>query len=94
MTEKTFRSELKLRNARVAEGVPVGDYLQVYERADGSLGLVDDYAGNENVKYYIEKLYKFARRLENAFEGKFTDYILKPTAAGVPERAQQSMELF
>ncbi len=92
VTHKTFNSELKQRNARVAVGVPVGDYLQVYERNDGSLGLVEDFANDENVKYYLDKLYKFARRLENAFDGKFSDYILKPTSSGVGERAQQAMD--
>lgn len=69
VTEKTFQSENKLRSKKVAAGVAIGEHVMVYERADGTLGLQSDYAGDENVKYYMEKLYKFAKRLEDALEG-------------------------
>lgn len=67
VTPKTFQSELKTRSAEVAKGVPIGDYVWVYERADGRLGRLEEYQNDENIAYYIDKLYKFARRLEEAF---------------------------
>ena len=94
ITEKTFQSDQKKRAAKVAEGVAVGEYVKVYERADGSLGLLEDYAGDENPKYYMDKLYKFARRLEEAFGGAFDRYIPKPTAQGIPHQAQETLDLF
>ncbi len=93
VTEKTFRSELKQRNARAAEGVAVGETLQVYERLDGSIARVEEYANDENIKYYLEKMYKFAKRLETAFDGRFSEYIQKPSLGGVLENTQQAMEL-
>lgn len=94
VTEKTFQSEQKKRAAAVANGVPIGEYVMVYEKADGSLGLLGDYAGDENTKYYMDKLYKFAKRLEEAFEGAFDRYIPKPTAQGLPKKLQTSLDLF
>lgn len=94
VTENTFSSEQKKRSAKVAEGVPVGDFVMVYERADGSLGLLDQYANDENVKYYMDKLYKFAKRLEDAFDGAFAEYFPKPTAQGLPKKVQETLDLF
>ncbi len=94
ITEKTFASDQKRRSAAVARNVPVGDSVSVYERADGSLGLLDEYAGDANSKYYMDKLYKFARRLEDAFDGEFQRLIVKPTAQGLPHQSQTSLDLF
>src|SRR6185312_12520208 len=94
VTEKTFQSEQKKRAAKIAEGVQVGEYVRVYEKADGSLGRLADYANDENTKYYMDKLYKFARRLEEAFGGAFDRYIPKPTAQGLPHKLQTTLDLF
>lgn len=94
VTEKTFQSEQKKRSAAVATGVPIGEYVMVYEKADGSLSLLSDYAGDENPKYYMDKLYKFAKRLEEAFGGAFGRYIPKPTAEGLPRQVQETLDLF
>jgi DNA polymerase elongation subunit (family B) len=94
VTENTFQSEQKKRSAKVAEGVPVGEYVLVYEKADGSLGLLSEYAADVNTKYYMDKLYKFAKRLEEAFSGSFSRYIPKPTAQGLPKQLQVSFDLF
>lgn len=45
----------------------VGDYINVYRRRDGSLGLLEEYAGDEDREHYVEKLYKFACRLQELF---------------------------
>lgn len=94
VTDKTFHSGLKRRAAAVARNVPVGEYVLVYEKEDGSLGLLADYAGDENVRYYMDKLYKFARRLREAFDGAFDRLIPKPTAQGMPQAIQTSLDLF
>ncbi|HLJ53810.1 MAG TPA: 3'-5' exonuclease [Chthonomonadaceae bacterium] len=94
VTEKTFHSEQKRRSAAVAEGVQIGEYVYVYERADGSLGLEREYAQDENQRYYMEKLYKFAKRLEEGFEGRFDELIRKPTAQGIPHIQQTTLDLF
>ncbi len=45
----------------------VGDYISVYRRKDGSLGLLEEYAEDEDREHYVEKLYKFACRLQELF---------------------------
>jgi DNA polymerase I len=94
ITEKTFQSEQKRRSAAIAKNVPVGDYVHVYEKADGGLGLRDEYANDENVRYYMDKLYKFAKRLEDALDGDFNRLIPKPTNQGLPHQAQTTLDLF
>ena len=98
ITENTFHSAQKQRAAKVAEGVAVGEHLLVYERVDGTLGKREDYANDENIKHYMDKLYKFAKRLEDAFEGvekgAFDRYLPKPTANGLPKKTQQTLDLF
>jgi hypothetical protein len=39
----------------------------VYRRRDGSLGLLEEYADDEDREHYVDKLYKFAARLEPLF---------------------------
>lgn len=94
ITDKTFSSIQKRRTARVAEGVAIGDHVRVFERADGQLGLQAEYisAGDENVRHYMDKLYRFARRLEDAFGPEFNRYIREPGqfAAG----GQTELDLF
>jgi DNA polymerase, archaea type len=96
VTENTFQSEQKKRSATVAQGVAVGDFLLVYEKADGSLGKLEEFANDENVKYYMDKLYKFAKRLEEVFGGaaEFQKCIPKPTAQGLPQKLQTTLDLF
>jgi DNA polymerase I len=94
VTEKTFQSEQKKRSAAVAEGVAVGEHLMVYEKKDGTLGLLADYQGDENSKYYMDKLYKFAKRLEEALGDRFESLIPKPTAQGLPKKVQETLDLF
>lgn len=95
VTENTFQSEQKKRMARVAEGMAVGEYVLVYERADGTLGRLEEYANDENTRYYVDKLYKFARRLEEVLgEKNFARLIPRPTAHGLPGALQTTLDLF
>jgi len=79
VTEKTFASAARQRLAQAAEGMSVGDYVMVYERADGRLGRAEEFTpGDESVRYYVDKLYKFACRLENAIGDRFHDLVPQP----------------
>jgi hypothetical protein len=94
VTEKTFSSDQKRRSKSIAEGVAIGDYIMVFEKANGELALVSDFkqTGDENAKHYTEKLYRFAKRLEDAFGGEFSTYIPRPGAA--PDPMQETLDLF
>ncbi len=94
VTSKTFSSSQKKRSAKVAEGVAIGDHVWLYERSDGQLALQSEYNGPSdiNVAHYIQKLYRFARRLEDAFGGEFSKYIYSPGSRS--SEYQTTLELF
>jgi DNA polymerase I len=95
VTEKTFTSVNKTRSAKIARNASIGDFVTVYERANGELALLEDYRpGDENTIYYMEKLYKFACRLQEAIGERFHQLIPKPTPQGLPNRAQPQLDLF
>lgn len=96
VTEKTFSSDQKRRSKVIAEGVPIGDHMMVFEKANGELGLINEYhsPGDENSKHYVEKLYRFAKRLEDAFGGEFSSYIPRPTSRTVSDSSQETLDLF
>ncbi len=97
VTEKTFTSSAKQRSADAARDTAVGEYITVYERADGSLGLLDEYEQNgcdERVEYYTDKLYKFASRLREAFGEEFERVIPRPLPSGALTPVQETLDLF
>jgi DNA polymerase I len=51
----------------LARRFQIGDYIMVYRKRDGSLGLLEEYADDEDREHYVDKLYKFAARLEPLF---------------------------
>lgn len=51
----------------LAKRFQIGDYIMVYRKRDGSLGLLEEYADDEDREHYVDKLYKFAARLEPLF---------------------------
>jgi len=51
----------------LAKRFQIGDYIMVYRKQDGSLGLREEYAHDEDRAHYVDKLYKFAMRLEPLF---------------------------
>jgi DNA polymerase, archaea type len=63
----------------LARRFQIGDYIMVYRKRDGSLGLLEEYAGDEDREHYVEKLYKFAARLEPLFPD-FDAQFAKPQA--------------
>lgn len=69
----------------LAKRFQIGDYIMVYRKRDGSLGLLEEYAGDEDREHYVEKLYKFAARLEPLFPD-FDARFPKPQAIIQAER--------
>ncbi|MHB1456770.1 MAG: 3'-5' exonuclease [Armatimonadota bacterium] len=97
VTHKTFSSTQKKRMSAIAQGVPIGDYITIYEKNNGELGLVDEYRKDENRAYLLEKLYKFACRLREGFGSEFNSLFPKPGAnpLRMAEAAgQQRLDLF
>jgi DNA polymerase elongation subunit (family B) len=80
VTEKTYASPAKRRSAAAAGSTPVGDYIEVYQRSDGALARIEDYAGDEDRPYYAEKLYRFALRLREAIGPEFDRLFPRPSA--------------
>ncbi len=98
ITSKTFTSSQKKRSATAAQGLAVGDFIDVYEKDDGTLGVAESYAGDENRIRLVEKLYKFAARLKPAFAQEFDQVIEKPGAIVKrfkdADNGQRTLELF
>lgn len=95
ITEKTFTSTGRRRLAKVAGSAVVGDYVMVYSKADGSMGLANDYDNDEDREYLLGKLHKFAGRLREAFGKDFDVLFPKPSARLRSEAAgQQTLGLF
>lgn len=91
VTQKTFNSEAKKRSREVARNAEVGDTLVVYQRGDGGLGLAENYAGDEDRYHYLDKLHKFASRLEDAMGADFTRLCPRPVKKQF--RAEQAGQL-
>lgn len=95
VTEKTYTSSGKKRLARAAGESKVGDYITIYQRADGSIALARDYDSDEDREYLLDKLYKFALRLKEAFGDDFDTLFPRPTPRTRIEAAgQQTLGLF
>ncbi len=94
VTEKTFRSAAKRRSREVARDASVGDTMLVYQRADGSLGLAEEYAGDEDRWYYLEKLYRFALRLREAVGEEFDRLIPRPLRKEMDAERSGQLRLF
>ncbi len=95
VTEKTFVSAGKKRMAKAARDAKVGDYITVYQRQDGTIALAKNHAGDEDREYLLDKLYKFACRLREAFGDEFDVMFPRPSAKTRSEAAgQQTLGLF
>lgn len=93
VTEKTFRSNAKKRARAAVEqaGASVGDYVQVYQCRGGALKPLDAFEDDEDRDYYIDKLYKFAGRLEPALEDRFNAIFPRPDSPRMGIGPQQSL---
>jgi hypothetical protein len=62
--------------------------MLVYRKSDGSLGLAEEYAQDEDRFYLLEKLHKFAGRLQELIGPDFDALCPKPSRQA--HRAQQA----
>ncbi|HEX2035066.1 MAG TPA: 3'-5' exonuclease [Chloroflexota bacterium] len=69
ITAKTHTSPGLRRLATAARGIPVGQQVQVYQREDGSLALIGEYAGDEDRDYLLRRLHDMAKRFAALCEG-------------------------
>lgn len=90
VTEKTFTSENKRKAAEAVRGANIGDYVNLYQRNDGSLGLVENYSGDEDREHYANKLYRFALRLREAIGDDF-EYLFPRPETVIREQQQPSL---
>lgn len=90
VTKKTFESAQKKRLAAVAQGVRIGDYVNVYEKADGTVGLIEHYKGDEDRSRLLEKLYGFASRLRDVFGDEFDRLFPNPMARAKAHEAEST----
>lgn len=91
VTEKTFTSTGRKRLAKAAGQSKIGDYVSIYQRTDGSIGLAEEYDNDEDRDYLLDKLYKFAGRLREAFGDDFDNMFPNPART---RGGQQTLELF
>lgn len=68
ITDQTFRSESTRRLAAAVKGNRVGERVQVYRRVDGTLAIVNDYAGDEDRSYLLQRLRDSASRFRPLFD--------------------------
>ena len=98
VTDKLLSSEMRKRAADAIKGAGInqGEFVSLYQKRDKSLGLVQDYARDEDTDYYAQKLYKFAGRLREAVgEDQFETLFPKPVpVAKRPDPNQMTMDLF
>ena len=98
VTDKMISSELRRRAAAAIRdsGASHGDFISLYQRKDKSLALVSDYAGDEDVEHYGQKLHRFVCRIREAFdEAEFDVLFPKPIPFSKrPDPAQLTMDLF
>lgn len=68
VTPKMLASGLRKRAAEAIRGSghEEGDFVALYQKTGGTLGLAEQYAHDEDRAYYLEKLHKFASRLKEA----------------------------
>jgi DNA-binding PadR family transcriptional regulator len=64
ITSKTFSAPGNRRLARVLteRGLSVGDKVRIYQRVGGELGLLDEYAGDEDRDYLVRRVADFVAR--------------------------------
>ncbi|MDQ3699689.1 MAG: DNA polymerase, partial [Chloroflexota bacterium] len=68
ITSKTHVSPGLRRLAAAAKGVPVGQQVFVYQRLDGTLALITEYAADEDRDYLLRRLHDMAMRFATLCE--------------------------
>ncbi len=86
ITEKTFSNPHLKRLAEAAEGKAVGQRVAVYQRRDGSLAAVEDYAGDEDQDYLLRRLHDSASRFREMFREEAFRRLFPLIRAGAKEQ--------
>jgi DNA polymerase I len=98
VTDKLLSSDMRKRAAAAIKdaGISQGEFAALYQKADKTLGLVQDYAHDEDADYYAAKLYKFAGRLKEAVgDTRFDLLFPKPLPKSKrPDPTQGALDLF
>jgi DNA polymerase elongation subunit (family B) len=86
VTGKTFGtpSNRRLAQALAQRGVAIGDKVRIYQRNDGDLALVEDYAGDEDREYLLKRI--------GDFVGRFGD-LIPPAAHRAASRDRDQLSL-
>ncbi len=94
VTTAALRSRLTRLRPEERAGLRVGDQLSTYEREGGGLGLISGYAGDEDRFAYLEKLHRFAGRLEGALGNEMERVCPRPSAHEFAARRSGQQTLF
>jgi DNA polymerase I len=67
ITSKTFGApgNRRLARALTERGLTVGDKVRIYQRVGGELGLLDEYAGDEDRDYLVRRVADFVARFDD-----------------------------
>jgi DNA polymerase I len=98
ITDQTYSSDATRRLAAAAAGERIGERILVYERADGTLGRLEEYAADEDRAYLLRRLRDMAERFrplfstDADFDYTFPVLTLRTDIAAV-RNAQQTTQL-
>ncbi|HEV2109202.1 MAG TPA: 3'-5' exonuclease [Thermomicrobiales bacterium] len=69
LNPETAKSQPRLRRLldRLGDTVQQGERVEIYERDDGELGLVNEYADDENIAFLLRRLHETAERFAPLF---------------------------
>lgn len=68
ITERTFTSESNRRLAKAARGERIGERITVYQRRDGNLERIENYARDEDRSYLLQRLRAMAERFRPLYD--------------------------
>jgi DNA polymerase, archaea type len=93
ITDKTYSSSSNRRLAEAVSGTAVGERVQVYERQDGQLVPMAQYASDEDRDYLLRRLRDCAQRFRPLFQSDLEfDYHFPPlTSASDVERVRKTL---
>jgi DNA polymerase elongation subunit (family B) len=97
VTSKTFTSGQRRKLADAAVGVSIGEHVHVYSRSDGTLGVITEGETPDfkpDTRLYLDKLYRFAGRLEAAIGPGFSSLFPSPAELLKEAAGQGVLDLF
>lgn len=105
LNEETIVKQQRLRRlverTSGSSAVRFGDRIEVYERDDGELGLMEEYDGNESTAYLLRRLHDVAERFHSLFptDAEFESFFPSLTTrtnldAARAQQVSQQLNLF